>query len=60
MNKSFLIALAMFIVTTILISMISDAIAGFGLGWILGLATFVFFEFVYYDDEKKTAKRANA
>lgn len=61
MNKSFLIALAMFVVITLLVTMLTgDAITGFGFAWILGIATFVFFEFVYYDDKKKTAKHGNA
>ncbi|WP_347099651.1 hypothetical protein [Staphylococcus ureilyticus] len=61
MNKPLLIAIAMFFVTTILIAVIAgDAIAGFAFGWILGIAAFVFFEYVYYDDEKKTVKRSNA
>lgn len=56
MNKSFWIAYLMFMVVTLIISLVvGNAVPGFGLGFFIAIITFVFFEYIYFvDDEKKT------
>ncbi|AMG33646.1 hypothetical protein [Staphylococcus saprophyticus] len=59
MSKSFLIAFAMWVVSTLLISILTaNAVIGLGWGVMLGILTYVFFEYMFYD-EKKTASNGN-
>lgn len=61
MSKSFLIAFSMWIVSTLLISILTfNAVTGLGWGVIIGILTYIFFEYIYFDAKKKTAKRTNA
>ncbi|MGW7931855.1 hypothetical protein ACWEWU_09375 [Staphylococcus xylosus] len=53
MMKSFLIALSMLVVSSFLFGlMANDAIRGLGIGFMISLITFVFFETVYFDTKK--------
>lgn len=56
LNKSFWIAYLTFTVVTLIISLvIGNAVPGFSWGFMVGLLTYVFFEYVFFDDnEKKT------
>lgn len=57
--KSFYIALAMFIVSSFIIALItSNVVTGMGLGSMLALATYVFFEYEFFQI-KKTETCAN-
>ncbi|MDW4215558.1 hypothetical protein QI212_05930 [Staphylococcus saprophyticus] len=60
MSKSFLIAFSMWIVSTLLISILTfNAVTGLGWGVIIGILTYIFFEYIYFDAQKKTETCAN-
>lgn len=51
--KSFYIALAMFIISSFIIALItSNAVIGIGIGYLLALLTFVFFEYEFFQIKK--------
>jgi hypothetical protein len=53
MNKSFYIAVTMFITASLFIALItSNVITGIGLGSMLALATYVFFEYEFFQIKK--------
>ncbi|MBM6506784.1 hypothetical protein [Staphylococcus pasteuri] len=55
MNKSFLIALLSWIVLSLALTFAGiNFITALGIAYVIGIATYVFFEYVYYDNEKKT------
>lgn len=54
MNKSFLIALLSWIVLSLALTFAGiNFITALGIAYVIGIATYVFFEYVYYDNEKK-------
>ncbi|MDW3976928.1 hypothetical protein AB6F13_01370 [Staphylococcus saprophyticus] len=58
--KEFLISFAMWILTSLIAALLTnDGITGIGIGTLVAIITYVFFEYCY-KDIKKTAKRANA
>lgn len=53
MNKSFYIAVAMFILSSFIIALItSNAVTGIGIGYILAFVTYVFFEYEFFQIKK--------
>lgn len=55
MNKSFLIALLAWIVFSLFLTIAGiEFIRAVGVAATISLIAFVFFEYVYYDNEKKT------
>ncbi|MCE3022582.1 hypothetical protein [Staphylococcus pasteuri] len=55
MNKSFLIALFAWVVFSLFFTFAGiNFITALGIAYVIGIATYVFFEYVYYDNEKKT------
>ncbi|WP_186802316.1 hypothetical protein [Staphylococcus pasteuri] len=55
MNKAFLIALLAWIVFSLFFTFAGiNFITALGIAYVIGIATYVFFEYVYYDNEKKT------
>lgn len=53
MNKSFYIAIAMFVVASLFITLITcNVVTGIGLGSMLALATYVFFEYEFFQIKK--------
>ncbi|MGP5091087.1 hypothetical protein [Staphylococcus equorum] len=58
--KSFLLATVMWILISLIVALLTNhGVTGFGVGTMAALVTYVFFEYMYYD-EKKTAKRWSA
>jgi hypothetical protein len=54
MNKSFYIAVAMFILSSFIIALItSKAVTGIGIGYILAFVTYVFFEYEFFQIKKR-------
>ncbi len=55
MNKSFLIALLAWVVFSLFFTFAGiHLITALGTAALISIAAFVFFEYVYYDNEKKT------
>ena len=51
--KSFYIAVAMFIISSFIIALItSNAVTGIGIGYLLAFVTYVFFEYEFFQIKK--------
>ncbi|MDN5613210.1 MAG: hypothetical protein L0G33_06475 [Staphylococcus equorum] len=55
--KSFLLALGMFITASLSVAFLSDAVRGVGIGFMLALITYVFFEYEFFQIKKDCQAR---
>ncbi|MEX2955520.1 hypothetical protein AB4M78_03425 [Staphylococcus pasteuri] len=55
MNKSFLIALFAWVVFSLFFTFAGiNFITAVGIAFVISIVTYVFFEYIYFDNEKKT------